>query len=125
MTPCFDLQISNDGNFRSLCLESMNSKNIDSQPEVLGTSGESLKESQQLAKRLREQNLDLAREAGSHGITINEAERRIQDHKATSVSPRFAEHVERGALVRARTPFGLRTALGWTPRALPLPYSKR
>ena len=66
----------------------------------LGTSGESAKESQILAGRLRNRILDLARRVGTRGLTISEAERFVDDHKGHSVSPRFAELVRAGALVR-------------------------
>lgn len=64
------------------------------------TSIDSLKKSRELAIRLRERILDLARKAGREGLTINEAERQIGDHKGHSVSPRFSELVRQGALVR-------------------------
>jgi hypothetical protein len=64
------------------------------------TSIDSLKKSEELATRLRERILDLARKAGRNGLTINEAERQIGDHKGHSVSPRFSELVRQGALVR-------------------------
>src|ERR1700687_324163 len=64
------------------------------------TSIDSLKKSEELATRLRERIVDLARKAGRNGLTINEAERQIGDHKGHSVSPRFSELVRRGALVR-------------------------
>jgi hypothetical protein len=64
------------------------------------TSVDSLKKSKQLATRLRERIVDLTRKAGRNGLTINEAERLIEDHKSQSVSPRFAELLKLGALVR-------------------------
>ena len=64
------------------------------------TSGDSAKESQQIAARLRQQILDLARKAQNRGLTINEAERLINNHKGHSISPRFAELVRRGLLIR-------------------------
>lgn len=81
----------------------------------LGTSAESAKESGRLATRLRDRIVDLAQKAGAKGLTINEAEAIILDHKIQSVSPRFAELIARGALVRVpiepgrptkRSPFG-------------------
>jgi hypothetical protein len=66
----------------------------------LTTSGESLKDSQETTARLRQQVLNLAHIARETGITINEAERVIDDHKGHSVSPRFSELVRQGALVR-------------------------
>jgi hypothetical protein len=72
----------------------------------LGTSGESAKASQPLALRLREVIIDLARQAGPTGITINEGERLIPDHKGHSVSSRFSELVERGDLVRVFVGYG-------------------
>jgi hypothetical protein len=64
------------------------------------TSGESAKESEVVACRLRVRILALALRAGANGLTISEAERLIDDHKGHSVSPRFAELVRIGALVR-------------------------
>jgi len=64
------------------------------------TSIDSLNKSEELATHLRERILDLARKAGRNGLTINEAERQIGDHKGHSVSPRFSELVRQGALVR-------------------------
>ena len=66
----------------------------------LTTSAESLMESEKSAARLRQQIVALARKAGRRGLTINEAERLIDDHKGHSVSPRFAELVRLGLLVR-------------------------
>jgi hypothetical protein len=66
----------------------------------LETSAESLQESEQLAARLCDRILELARRAGLRGITANEAEREIDDHKMTSVSPRFSELVKQRKLVR-------------------------
>jgi len=70
---------------------------------VSETSIDSLKKSEELARLLRERILDLARRAGRKGLTINEAERQIGDHKGHSVSPRFSELVRQGALVRVLT----------------------
>jgi hypothetical protein len=56
--------------------------------------------SNDLARRLRHRIIDLARKAGKIGLTINEAEAQIDDHKAHSVSPRFAELLREGLLVR-------------------------
>lgn len=70
------------------------------------TSIDSLKKSEELATRLRERILDLARKAGRNGLTINEAERQIGDHKGHSVSPRFSELVRRGSLVRVLVDHG-------------------
>src|SRR5438034_81723 len=67
--------------------------------EGLASDIESLNKSQQLASRLRERILDLARKAGRKGLTINEAERQIGDHKGHSVSPRFSELLKRATLV--------------------------
>lgn len=66
----------------------------------LGTSGASLKSSQSLAISLRQQILVLAQKACSAGITISEAERLIEGHKGHSISPRFAELIKCGKLVR-------------------------
>jgi hypothetical protein len=64
------------------------------------TSHESAAQVGELAARLRGRIIALARDAGEVGITINEAERLIADHKYNGVSPRFAELVRRGDLVR-------------------------
>ena len=64
--------------------------------EALGTSGTSVVQSQNLAISIRQQILLLARQSGSLGITINEAERLIKCHKGHSISPRFAELIKRG-----------------------------
>jgi hypothetical protein len=64
-----------------------------------------------LAAKLRARIIALAREAAYEGLTINEAERNITEHKNHSVSPRFAELVRKGVLVRV--------VIGWsepTPR---------
>ena len=81
----------------------------DGTTEDVGTSIDSLKKSQELATRLRERIIDLARNAGRNGLTINEAERQIGDHKGHSVSPRFSELVRQGALVRVPVDHGLPT----------------
>jgi hypothetical protein len=85
-------------------------KNINSLTAGLGTSGESVMQSEPLARGLRAQIVVLAREAGTWGITINEAERLIRNHKGHSVSPRFSELVMRGALVRRLTGYSGPTA---------------
>ena len=64
------------------------------------TSHESAAQVDELAAQLRAQILDLARQAGTEGITSNEAERLIENHKANAISPRFAELVAKGKLVR-------------------------
>lgn len=66
----------------------------------LTTSGASVNESQQTAAHLRQQILESARRAQGQGLTINQAERLIENHKGHSVSPRFVELVRRGLLVR-------------------------
>jgi hypothetical protein len=73
-----------------------------SRESQLGVAGSAVTEnkSQQLAARLRGRILDLARTADKVGLTINEAERQIENHKGHSVSPRFAELVKQGYLVR-------------------------
>jgi len=53
-----------------------------------------------LAAKLRARIVALAQTVGKVGLTSNEAERQILDHKANSVSPRFAELVRSGHLVR-------------------------
>lgn len=77
----------------------MNSE-INARTLGLTTSGESAVESKPTAARLRQQILEFARSSQAQGITINEAERMIDDHKGHSVSPRFAELVRLGLLVR-------------------------
>jgi hypothetical protein len=64
------------------------------------TSYESAAQVDVLASKLRAAIVNLAREAGSVGITGNEAERLIPDHKNHSITPRFAELIARGELVR-------------------------
>ena len=64
---------------------------ISLQASGLGTSGESVIMSRELAWRLSNQIISLARAAGTLGITIAEAERQIDGHKGHSVSPRFSE----------------------------------
>lgn len=76
---------------------------IDSRTSCLTTSGESVNESQQTAARLRQQILEFARGAQGQGLTINQAERLIENHKGHSISPRFAELVRLGLLVRIIT----------------------
>jgi len=76
-----------------------------------------------LAAKLRSRIIALAREAGYEGITINEAERGIAEHKNHSVSPRFAELVRKGLLVRV--------IIGQSPKGRPIyqtrwdPYTQR
>jgi hypothetical protein len=64
------------------------------------TSGDSIRQSATLALKLRPRIVALARAAGPRGLTINDAQSEIQDHKASSVSARFSELESRGALVR-------------------------
>jgi hypothetical protein len=107
------------------------------------TSAESARKSGRLATRLRDRIVNLARKAGAQGLTINDAERTISDHKSQSVSPRFAELVARGALVRVpiepgrptkRFPFGMprcvrrydeqtrrKVIVHWAPEFAPAP----
>ena len=77
----------------------MNHPVRNSDPE---TSHESAAQVGELAAKLRAQILDLAREAGADGLSSNETERLIPAHKNNSVSPRFAELVKSGKLVRVR-----------------------
>ena len=67
---------------------------------VTESSAENANKSEELAARLRRRIIDLAHKAGRVGLTINDAEEQIDDHKGHSVSPRFAELANRGALVR-------------------------
>lgn len=64
------------------------------------TSHEAAQAVGNVAAKLRTRIQVLARAAGSAGITINEAAQQIPEHRATSISPRFAELVARGALIR-------------------------
>ncbi|MGA8150897.1 MAG: hypothetical protein WB952_08105 [Terriglobales bacterium] len=64
------------------------------------TSHESARAVKELAAKLRARIVALASAAGQSGITISEAEDAIPEHKNASVSPRFAELVRRGYLVR-------------------------
>lgn len=73
---------------------------------VLTSSAESANKSEELASRLRGRIIALARKAGENGLTINEAEREIEDHKGHSVSPRFAELIKRGHLIRLLIGYG-------------------
>lgn len=59
-----------------------------------------------LAAQLRTRILALAREAGRDGITANETEQGIPEHKSHSITPRFAELIKSGTLVRVRTGTG-------------------
>ena len=70
----------------------------------------------ELAAKLRAQIIDLSRQAGAEGITSNEAERLIPVHKNNSISPRFAELIKRGGLVRV--------LLGYTEKKRAV-YAKR
>ena len=70
------------------------------------TSIESFMKSEELAGRLGGRILDLARRARGEGLTINEAERQIEDHKGHSISPRFSQLVRTGALVRVFIGYG-------------------
>ena len=67
------------------------------------TSHASAGASHNLAQKLRAKILELAQAAGPEGITSNEAERGIPGHKPNAISPRFAELVKRGQLVRVQT----------------------
>lgn len=62
-----------------------------------------------LAARLRARVLDIAGEAGAHGVTISEASAAIPQHRPHSISPRFAELVECGYLVRVLVGHGTHT----------------
>ena len=76
---------------------------MNSKSNHLSTSAESINKSERLASRLRVRIIELVRKAGKDGLTINEAERQIDDHKGQSISPRFAELVRQGVLVRVLT----------------------
>jgi hypothetical protein len=62
-----------------------------------------------LAARLCARVLAMAGEAREHGVTISEASAAIPEHRAHSISPRFAELVERGHLVRVLVGHGKST----------------
>lgn len=65
------------------------------------TSDEAAASSVELARKLRDRILQLARVARFTGITIAESVEAIPEHKPSSVTPRFSELVERGQLVRS------------------------
>ena len=62
-----------------------------------------------LAARLRARVLTITGEAREHGVTISEASAAIPEHRAHSISPRFAELVERGHLLRVLVGHGKST----------------
>jgi hypothetical protein len=64
------------------------------------SSHESAGKIDNLAAKLRARVLTIASEAREHGVTISEASAAIPEHRAHSISPRFAELVESGHLVR-------------------------
>jgi hypothetical protein len=64
------------------------------------TSYRSVAASAEVSGKLRALIVRLAREAGSTGITLSEAEQAIPDHKPSSITPRFTELVAVGQLVR-------------------------
>lgn len=74
-----------------------------SQTSCADTSIESRHKSKELTGRLCQRIRELARKSAANGLTINEAEKVISDHKSSSVSPRFSELVRRGDLVRVLT----------------------
>jgi len=73
---------------------------------AVATSIESVQESEPVATGLRARILVLTRRARHNGLTINEGERLIGDHKARSVSTRFSELVKRGDIVRVFIGYG-------------------
>lgn len=84
------------------------------------TSHESAAAVGALAARLRARVLTIAHEAREHGVTIAEASAAIPEHRAHAISPRFAELVERGHLVRVLVGHGMPTKRfpGGVPRYL-------
>jgi hypothetical protein len=72
----------------------------------LGTSGDSVRLSESMARGLRGRIVRLVSQAGPLGMTIGEAERQIRDHKAHSISPRFSELEKTRALVRSFVGYG-------------------
>jgi hypothetical protein len=88
-----------------------------SDPDSCHQSAKAIKER---AGKLRARIIGLARAAGRNGVTISEVEQQIPEHKSQSVSPRFAELVSSGDLVRVlvgyskptkRSPGGIRSYL--------------
>ncbi len=77
----------------------MNHPVRNSDPE---TSYESAQQIDALAAKLRGLIKNLAREAGYNGLSINEAAASIPEHKPWSISPRFAEMISSGDLVRVK-----------------------
>lgn len=73
----------------------MNARNIDP-----ATSHEAAASSVDLARKLRDRILQLAKAAAWTGITIAEGAEAIPERRASSITPRFSELVERGQLVR-------------------------
>ena len=84
----------------------------------LGTSGESIRQSERLVRGLCAQIVSIAWAAGPKGTTINEVGRQIQDHKEHSISPRFSELEKRGALVQV--PVGRGRPTQRFPKGIPL-----
>jgi hypothetical protein len=105
------------------------------------TSHQSAKAVKERAGKLRARIIGVARAARRNGVTISEVEEQIPEHKSQSVSPRFAELVSSGDLVRVligygkptkRSPGGVRSYLNrfdsqtkknvtlhWTPEFAP------
>ncbi len=80
------------------------------------TSYESAQQIDALAAKLRGLIKNLARKAGYNGLSISEAATSIPEHKPWSISPRFAELIRSGDLVRVR--------LGTSKKGRPI-YLKR
>lgn len=72
------------------------------------TSHESAHQIDELVEKLHAHILVLVKRAGPLGLTINEAERAITEHKNHSVSPRFSTLVEKGLLARKIIGFSAR-----------------
>ena len=70
------------------------------------SSHEAAAASEELADRLCDRVIEVARAAGWRGITLSEAAELIPEHKATSITPRFKELLGRGQLVRVRVGTG-------------------
>src|SRR4051812_43979418 len=75
-------------------------KEMKRQSSGLGTSAESMMLSKELALTLQDQIEELVRQSNTEGLTINEAEGLIADHKITSISPRFRELEKQRRVVR-------------------------
>ena len=76
---------------------------------AIATSIESAEKSEPMAASLRARVARMTRDSGRDGLTINQAQKQIQDHKDGSISARFSELVKSGAIVRVFVGYGQRT----------------